>query len=74
MNLDDYWANAIWSLAPTVGIGLMFWIVIRAVIRADRGEREAYARIEAMIRADRDAQRKNEQIESESRSSTGDGR
>ena len=28
-------------------IGLIFWFVMRAIIRADRGERKAYARIEA---------------------------
>ncbi|WP_353807449.1 hypothetical protein [Agromyces sp. SYSU T00194] len=49
--MDDFWANAIWSLAPTVLIGLVFWFVMRAVIRADRNERRAYARIEAEERA-----------------------
>ena len=74
--MDEFWANAIWSLepsttngtwrpatsartlthygrslAPTVLIGLIFWFVMRAVIRADRGERKAYARIEAEERA-----------------------
>ena len=49
--MDDFWANAIWSLAPTVLIGLIFWFVMRAIIRADRNERKAYARIEAEERA-----------------------
>lgn len=49
--MDEFWANAIWSLAPTVLIGLIFWFVMRAIIRADRGERKAYARIEAEERA-----------------------
>jgi flagellar biosynthesis/type III secretory pathway M-ring protein FliF/YscJ len=49
--MDDFWANAIWSLAPTVLIGLIFWFVMRAIIRADRSERKAYARIEAEERA-----------------------
>lgn len=57
MNLDDFWANAIWSLAPSIGIGLMFWFVIRAVVRADRGERKAYARIEQKVRAERGTER-----------------
>jgi len=51
--MDDFWANAIWSLAPTVLIGLIFWFVMRAIIRADRNERKAYARIEAEERAKR---------------------
>ena len=53
--MDDFWVNAIWSLAPTV---LMFWFVMRAVLRADRGERDAYARIEAEERAKRSAERR----------------
>jgi len=32
-------------------IGLIFWFVMRAIIRADRSERKAYARIEAEERA-----------------------
>jgi hypothetical protein len=58
MNLDDYWANALWSLAPTIGIGGMFWLVIRAVIRADRGERNAYDRIEQELRTELDIERR----------------
>ena len=56
--MDDFWVNAIWSLAPTVLIGLLFWFVMRAVLRADRGERDAYARIEAEERARRAAERR----------------
>jgi flagellar biosynthesis/type III secretory pathway M-ring protein FliF/YscJ len=51
--MNDFWANAIWSLAPTVLIGLIFWFVMRALVRADRNERKAYARIEAEERAKR---------------------
>jgi flagellar biosynthesis/type III secretory pathway M-ring protein FliF/YscJ len=49
--MNEFWANAIWSLAPTVLIGLIFWFVMRAVIHADRNERRAYSRIEAEERA-----------------------
>ena len=56
--MNEFWANAIWSVAPTVLIGLLFWFVMRAVIRADRGERDAYARIEAEERAKRSAERR----------------
>ncbi|BDZ55436.1 hypothetical protein [Agromyces marinus] len=51
--MDDYWANAIWSLTPTVLIGLIFWFVMRSLLRADRSERDAYAKIEAEERAKR---------------------
>ncbi|WP_164863617.1 hypothetical protein [Agromyces sp. LHK192] len=49
--MDDFWANAIWSLAPTVLIGLLFWFIMRAILRADRTERDVYAKIEAEERA-----------------------
>lgn len=38
---------ALAALAPSVGVGLIFWFVIRAVIHADRRERRAIARLEA---------------------------
>lgn len=28
-------------LLPSIGVGLVFWFVMRSVMRADRGEREA---------------------------------
>lgn len=49
--MNDFWANAIWSLAPTVLIGLLFWVIMRAILHADRNERAAYAEIEAEERA-----------------------
>ncbi len=49
--LQDYWANAIYSVVPTVLVGLIFWMVMRAIIRADRTERKVYAEVEAEERA-----------------------
>ena len=49
--MDDFLANALFSLAPTVLVGIIFWIIMRAIIRADRSERNAYARVEAEERA-----------------------
>jgi len=49
--LDNYWANAAYSLAPTILVGLIFWFVMWAIIRADRNERRSYAKIEAEERA-----------------------
>ncbi|GAA2044588.1 hypothetical protein GCM10009819_34530 [Agromyces tropicus] len=49
--MDDFWLNAIWSLTPTVLIGLIFWFVMRSLLRADRTERDTYAKIEAEERA-----------------------
>jgi hypothetical protein len=43
----EFWANAILSLVPTVFIGLLFWFVIRSIVRMDRRERDVSAKIEA---------------------------
>jgi hypothetical protein len=49
--MDIFWVNALWSLAPTVLVGLIFWVIMRAIIRSDRDERAAYAKVEATERA-----------------------
>lgn len=51
--MNDVWTGIIWALAPTVLVGLVFWLVMRSVIHADRSERKAYAKIEAEERARR---------------------
>lgn len=53
VKMDDFWTNALWSLTPTVLVGLVFWFVLRSIFRADRREREAYAREEKRQRAQR---------------------
>ena len=47
----DFWSNALYSVAPTILVGLVFWFIMRAIIRSDRTERKAYAQIEAEERA-----------------------
>lgn len=49
--MDNFWANALWSLAPTVLVGLAFWLIMRSIIHADRNERKVYSQIEAEERA-----------------------
>ncbi|CAN5348072.1 hypothetical protein BH11ACT4_BH11ACT4_16340 [soil metagenome] len=44
---QDFWSNAIFSVTPTILVGLIFWFAMRAIIRADRTERKAYSKIEA---------------------------
>ncbi len=39
--------NAIYSLVPTIILGLIFWFIMRTIVRADRRERELQARYEA---------------------------
>lgn len=51
--LEDYWANAVFSVTPTILIGLVFWLVLRSIVRADRVERREYSKIEAEERAKR---------------------
>ena len=51
--LENFWANAAFSVTPTILIGLVFWLVMRSVIRADRTERKVYNDIEAQERAKR---------------------
>ncbi|WES63872.1 hypothetical protein P0L94_15560 [Microbacter sp. GSS18] len=51
--MDEYWLAVVWSLLPTVVVSLLFWYVLRSVVRADRNERRAYAKIEAAERAKR---------------------
>ena len=38
------------SLLPSIGVGLLFWFVMRAVLRADRREREAQRQAEQEYR------------------------
>jgi len=49
--LQEYWSNAIFSLVPTIAVGLIFWFVMAAILRSDRSERNSYAKIEAEERA-----------------------
>ncbi|MCU1420064.1 MAG: hypothetical protein JWR57_1233 [Mycetocola sp.] len=43
----DYFWNAVWSLTPTVLVGLVFWLILWSILRADRHERAAQTKIEA---------------------------
>jgi hypothetical protein len=51
--MDNFWLSALWAITPTVLLGLLFWFIIRSIMKADRVEREAYATIEAQERAKR---------------------
>lgn len=41
---------ALAAIIPSVGVGLLFWYAMRAVVNADRTEREALARMDAAER------------------------
>jgi hypothetical protein len=49
--VDNFWVNAAWSITPTILVGLVFWLVLRTILHADRTERKVYAQIEAEERA-----------------------
>ena len=44
--LENFWANAIFSVTPTIVVGLIFWFLMRAIIRSDRAERTAFTDID----------------------------
>ena len=48
--MDNFWIAALWAVTPTVLLGVIFWLIIRSIIRADRTERRVYARMEAKER------------------------
>ena len=58
--IENFWLNATYSVTPTILIGLVFWFVMRAILRADRGERDAYADIEREEREKRGLPPRNE--------------
>jgi hypothetical protein len=49
----DFWAAVIWTLTPTIVVSVLFFFVLRGMLRLDRTERKTYARIEAQERAKR---------------------
>lgn len=51
--ITDFWANAVYSVTPTIIIGLIFWFVMRAILRADRTERQELGKYEREERARR---------------------
>lgn len=60
MSAWDWISNALLSLVPPTLVGIVFWVIMRSIIRADSKEREVYAQMEAEMRAERDAQKPND--------------
>jgi len=44
--METFWA-VLAGVAPSIGVGLIFWFAMRKILRADRNEREALARLDA---------------------------
>ena len=51
--MDNCWVAVAWSLVPTTAVSIVFFYVVRSVLRMDRTERRAYAKIEDQERARR---------------------
>lgn len=51
--IENFWANAVFSVTPTVLMAFIFWFVMRSILRADRSERDTYAQIEREERVKR---------------------
>ncbi len=47
----DIFLDVLSSLVPPIFIGLLFWFIMRSILRADSKEREVYSQIEAEERA-----------------------
>jgi len=46
--------TAVAALVPSVGVGFLFYLAIRALVNADRTERAALARMDAQERSARE--------------------
>ncbi|MDQ0726766.1 heme exporter protein D [Microbacterium sp. W4I20] len=51
--MENFWLAAAWSILPTIGVSVVFFFVLRGILRSDRTERKVHARIEAEERAAR---------------------
>jgi hypothetical protein len=47
------WETALVALVPSIGVGLIFWLAIRAMLNADSRERRVEAELRAAERAAR---------------------
>jgi hypothetical protein len=45
--------DVVLSLVPPFLVGILFWVIMRSILRADKGERDTYNEIEAQERAKR---------------------
>jgi type II secretory pathway component PulJ len=50
----DLLIDALISLIPPALVGVLFWVMLRSILRADQKERDTYAQIETEERAKRE--------------------
>ena len=53
MTVWQWLSDAFWTSIPVMGMMVLVWLLFRSIVRADRNERDAYAKIEAEERAKR---------------------
>lgn len=58
---EGFWFEA-GALVPSIGVGLLFWFVIRSILRADRAEREADKQAEKEYLAQRGEREKRDEF------------
>ncbi|MFB7251340.1 MULTISPECIES: hypothetical protein [unclassified Microbacterium] len=51
--MESIWTAVAWSILPTLAVCVVFFFVLRGILRFDRTERKVHARIEAEERAAR---------------------
>jgi len=47
--MSTFW-SVFAAVVPSIGVGLLFWLAMRALVNADRTERAAIARMDAQER------------------------
>src|SRR5690606_6790749 len=52
-DVDEYWVAALWSIAPTIVIPVLFFWTLRNILKLARTERRAFSKIGAGGRARR---------------------
>ncbi|MDE0573691.1 hypothetical protein ON058_09720 [Demequina sp. B12] len=67
------WQAVAIGIIPSIGVGLVFWFAMRAVVRADRNERAALAKADAEQSAERAQSETNAVPDADVRSAASDG-
>ena len=56
MDLQVLW-DALLALVPPALVGVLFYVIMRGILRADSKERQVYAKMEAEMRAQNEAKK-----------------
>lgn len=61
MDVWSWLGDAFVSLIPPVLVGLLFWVIMRSILNADKNERKVYQKMEAQLRAEQASKAVSEQ-------------